>query len=716
MENTDPNTVDLEKVLISNNVSAGNLIKRLLPHHYDKFVVHVNEESEKEFFCIRSSNGKIILEGSNQITIAAALNWYLKYYNNSHIGWNGDRIDFPETLQGVNTEVILESQFQYRFALNYCTYSYSMVWWNWERWEREIDFMAMNGINLMLALVGQEAVWQKVMRTLSCSEKDIFDFLPGPAYLAWGWLNNLDGWGGPTTQNWIDDQKELQLKILERMRSLQMVPVLQAFTGRVPKCFIDIFPDANIIKLPGWYKYDGVYFLDPLDPLFKKISKIFFEAQSSLYGNDHYFAGDIFHEIDSSDKTKDYMSLVYRNIEESLLESDNDAKWILQSWTIRDDSIAILDPRHTIILDMFCESEPKWKKTEQFHGQPWVWSIINNFGGRTGLGGPIKNIVEGVQTAKDEAANDRLIGIGIVPEGIENNMPVYELLLEMNWRAKIDDVESWIKKYAERRYGLISADIGKAWSLLLDTVYSGPKSYAPIESVICALPSFDIKKASSNGTTELYYSNSKLLEAVEFLLADSDKLKDVETYKYDVVDVTRQLGANLASQLYGELIKKYFDKDTEGFKTYSEIFILLCIDLDELLSCSKYFSLGNWLETAKQKAKDDNDLKMLEWNARRQITLWSSPEITEFHDYANKQWSGLIKDYYLPRWNEFFKTCLENLSAGKEFDEKSFTQKMMSFAVEWSERNDSYKIESGKDAVELAKRFIDSYKKYVEAI
>ncbi|MBI1938328.1 MAG: alpha-N-acetylglucosaminidase [Ignavibacteriales bacterium] len=716
MENTDTNTVNLEKVLISNNVDAGNLIKRLLPHHYDKFVVYVNEKSEKEFFGIRSDNGKIILEGSNQITIASALNWYLKYYNNSHIGWNGDRINLFKNLQDVNAEVIFESQFQYRFFLNYCTYSYSMPWWNWERWEREIDFMAMNGINLVLALVGQEAVWQNVMQKLGCSEKDIFDFLPGPAYLAWGWLNNLDGWGGPTTQNWIDDQKELQLKILERMRSLQMKPVLQAFTGRVPKCLTDVFPDANIIKLPGWYKYDGVYFLDPLDPLFKKISKLFFEAQSSLYGNDHYFAGDIFHEIDSSDKTKDYMSLVYRNIEESLLESDSDAKWILQSWTIRDDSIAILDTQHTIILDMFCESEPKWKKTEQFHGQPWVWSIINNFGGRTGLGGPIKKIIEGLQTAKVEAAEDRLIGIGVVPEGIENNMPVYELLLEMNWRAKIDDVENWILKYAERRYGLISSNIEKAWSLLLDTVYTGPKGYAPVESVICAVPSFNIKKASSNGTTELYYSNSKLLEAVEFLLADSGKLCDVNTYKYDIIDVTRQFGANLASQLYGVLIKKYFDKDAEGFKTYSEIFVQLCIDLDELLSCSKYFSLGNWLESAKQKAKDENDLKMLEWNARRQITLWSSPEITEFHDYANKQWGGLIKDYYLPRWKEFFKTCLENLSGEKEFDEKIFTQKMMAFAVEWSERNDSYKIESGKDAINTAKGFVDSYKEYVEEI
>ena len=37
-----------------------------------------------------------------------------------------------------------------------------MVWWDWERWEREIDWMAMNAINLPLAFNGQEEIWRRV--------------------------------------------------------------------------------------------------------------------------------------------------------------------------------------------------------------------------------------------------------------------------------------------------------------------------------------------------------------------------------------------------------------------------------------------------------------------------------------------------------------------------------------------------------------------------
>lgn len=43
-----------------------------------------------------------------------------------------------------------------------CAQSYSFAWWDWARWEREIDWMALSGINLAPAFAGQEAVWQRV--------------------------------------------------------------------------------------------------------------------------------------------------------------------------------------------------------------------------------------------------------------------------------------------------------------------------------------------------------------------------------------------------------------------------------------------------------------------------------------------------------------------------------------------------------------------------
>ncbi len=717
MDNTDYNLVETEKKIALSEIAVTDLIKRLLPDHYKQFEAKITEINGNDMFSIyNNSNDLVVLDGNNQVSVASALNWYLKYYSNCHIGWNGNQIKLSERLQKLNAPVTIKSQFKYRYYLNYCTFSYSTPWWNWERWEKEIDWMALNGINLVLSLVGQEAVWQKLFSEIGCDQKEVFEFLPGPAFNAWGWLNNLDGWGGPTTQNWVDDQKELQLKILERLRSLNITPVLQTFTGRVPRAFAKRFPEAQITKLKSWYDFDGVYFLDPSDPLFKKLGKLFFDVQNELYGNDHFFAGDIFHEIDSSDKSKDYMSRVYKGIQESLMEADKDAVWILQSWTIRDDSISVLDPNHTIVLDMFCETEPKWNKTDHFHGQPWIWSIINNFGGRTGLGGNIPKIVSDLQNAKEEIPSSKLIGIGIVPEGIENNVPVYELFMELNWHKEKINSEDWINKYSERRYGFTSANINNAWSILLDTVYSGPKGYTPIESVICSVPKFNIKNVSSNGSTEIYYSNLDLLKAAELLLSNAIYLKEIETYRYDVVDVTRQFGANLANRLFGKIISTYNQKDIDEFKKYSELFISLCWDLDELLASNKNFSLGSWLNSAKSKKKDENDLKLLEWNARRQITLWSSPEINEFHDYANKQWGGLIKDYYIPRWKCFFDYCLSSLTSKKDFNETDFNNWIISHAIEWSNKTNSYDVVNGKDEIKLAEKFVVNYKMYSENI
>ena len=37
----------------------------------------------------------------------------------------------------------------------------SFVWWGWAEWERHIDWMALNGLNLVLAESGQEYVWMR---------------------------------------------------------------------------------------------------------------------------------------------------------------------------------------------------------------------------------------------------------------------------------------------------------------------------------------------------------------------------------------------------------------------------------------------------------------------------------------------------------------------------------------------------------------------------
>ena len=81
------------------------------------------------------------------MSLATGLNWYLKYVAGIHLSWNNLSQKLPEILPLPQEKIRKETSMQNRYYLNYCTYSYSMVFWDWERWEKEIDWMAMLPMN-----------------------------------------------------------------------------------------------------------------------------------------------------------------------------------------------------------------------------------------------------------------------------------------------------------------------------------------------------------------------------------------------------------------------------------------------------------------------------------------------------------------------------------------------------------------------------------------
>ena len=60
-----------------------------------------------------------------------------------------------------------------------------MAFWNWTRWQQEIDWMAMNGVNLPLAFTAQESIWQVVYKQLGLTQEELDQHFAGPAFLAW---------------------------------------------------------------------------------------------------------------------------------------------------------------------------------------------------------------------------------------------------------------------------------------------------------------------------------------------------------------------------------------------------------------------------------------------------------------------------------------------------------------------------------------------------
>ena len=139
--------------------AAYALIERVTPGYGDQFVLElISAQEGEDVYEITSKGGKVVLRGNNPVALATAFNQYLKYVCKVHISWLGDHLDLPEKLPLPSETVRNTIHGKYRVYMNYCTLSYSAAWWNWDRWQREIDYMAMNSINMPLSVVGLEAV------------------------------------------------------------------------------------------------------------------------------------------------------------------------------------------------------------------------------------------------------------------------------------------------------------------------------------------------------------------------------------------------------------------------------------------------------------------------------------------------------------------------------------------------------------------------------
>lgn len=232
--------------------AATALARRILGEQCDRirFQDVSRNKADAEFFTVEDSGGGILVSGTGAPAMAMGLNWYLRYRCKVDVSWySHDPVRLPSSLPVVGEPFTSEARVANRFFLNYCTFGYTLPWWGWKEWERFIDWMALNGINLPLAITGQESVWYKVWSELGLTDDEIRGYFTGPAHLPWHRMQNIDRWQGPLPVSWLDGQEELQRKIVRRERELGMRTVLPAFAGHVPQAIKRIFPDADIRSL-----------------------------------------------------------------------------------------------------------------------------------------------------------------------------------------------------------------------------------------------------------------------------------------------------------------------------------------------------------------------------------------------------------------------------------------------------------------------------------
>ncbi|CAJ1975204.1 unnamed protein product [Sphenostylis stenocarpa] len=669
-------------------------------------------------------DSQILIEGTTGVDIVSGLHWYLKHWCGSHISW--DKTGGSQLFSVPNAGILprvhhaagvsVQRPIPWSYYQNAVTSSYSFAWWDWERWEKEIDWMALQGVNLPLAFTGQEAIWQKVFQLdlgldsqadfiLNLQEKfnmsisDLDDFFGGPAFLAWSRMGNLHGWGGPLPQSWFDQQLILQKKILARMYELGMTPVLPAFSGNVPAALKFIFPSAKITRLGNWFsvkndlKWCCTYLLDATDSLFIEIGRAFIEKQLQEYGRtSHIYNCDTFDENTPPIDDPEYISSLGAAIFKGMQSGDDDAVWLMQGWLFSYD--------------------PFWRP-------PQMKALLHSV--------PVGKLV-----VLDLFAE---VGVGMSMEGIEQNPIVYDLMSEMAFQHKKIDVKAWVDMYSTRRYGQRLPLIQEGWNVLYHTIYNCTDgAYDKNRDVIVAFPDVDPSLISvqhdrshhydkPSGTIikeitdqfdrpHLWYSTSEVIYALELFITSGDELSRSNTYRYDLVDLTRQVLAKYANELFFKVIEAYKSHDVHGMTLLSQRFLNLVEDLDTLLACHDGFLLGPWLQSAKQLAQDEEQERQFEWNSRTQITMWfdnTKEEASLLRDYGNKYWSGLLHDYYGPRAAIYFKYLRESLEISENFKLIEWRREWIKLTNEWQKSRNIFPVESKGDALNTSRWLFNKY-------
>jgi alpha-N-acetylglucosaminidase len=648
------------------------LIERILPGRSHEFVIrYIEPDYGKDHYRIESRNHKIILSGNNNVSLATAFSFYLQNDCHTSISWINHQVYLPAVLPFVNGDSAT-SPYPYRFYFNYCTFSYTMAFWNWKKWEQEIDWMALHGINLPLAIVGQEAVCQNTLRKFNYTDREIKSFICGPAFNAWWLMGNLEAWGGPVPQSWIDQQAALQKKILGRMRSLDIKPVLQGFYGMVPNSLAAKFPNAAIHDPGTWLGFKRPAMLLPTDQLFKRIAKTYYEEQFKLYGAVQYFQGDPFHEGGNTEGVD--LASAGEAIYQSMHDFQKNAVWVLQSWqnNPRTEMLSRIPKGKLLITNLMAEAKPQWggktkyweERKDGFSGHDWIWSEIPNFGGRTGMTAKLDSTVTDIIEALHHPIGQQSMkGVGTTPEAIGQDEVIYDIVYDLGWKSSAINLDEWLPKYIHSRYGQINDTILHAWQILRRTVYNSRygKKDPPIESIFCARPGWNKTSASKWGSGELDYDPSELIIAWKLFASVSSQFASSDAYQFDLVNLTRQVLANYGRTIYHHMQHAYDTKNIAGFQKASSEFIDLINDQDKLLSTRKEWMVGTWLEMAKNKGRTLQEKQFYEWNARTLITTWTH-ERNDVNDYSCREWNGLLRDYYGARWKMFVHQVSSELS------------------------------------------------------
>ncbi|MFF1375582.1 alpha-N-acetylglucosaminidase [Streptomyces sp. NPDC058308] len=652
--------------------SARSALNRLLPHHAEQIrlrLVPVRDGEDR--FRVTGTTGRIQVSGTTPAVLLTGVHWYLKYVCGAHITWNGSQLDLPRRLPAPARPLERSTSLPHRFALNDTNDGYTAPYADWAYWERMIDVLALHGCNEVMVIAGAEAVYHRVLQEFGYSDAEARAWLPAPSHQPWWLLQNLSGYGGPLSHQLIDDRVRLGRRIVDRLRGLGIAPVFPGYYGHVPDGFVERNGgDARVVPQGVWHGFPRPDWLDPRTTAFAKVAASFYRHQEDLFGPAGHFKMDLLHEGGTAGDVP--VPAAARGVEAALQKARPGATWVILGWEANPlpELLDAVDKKRMLIVDGVSDRfKGVTDREKDWGGTPYAFGTIPNFGGRTTIGARTHIWNEKFFAWRDKE-NSALTGTAFLPEATDRDPAAFELFSELAWTQGPVDRSSWFTSYADFRYGGRDRDARAAWQALNATAYqhTAVERSDPHDSLFAARPDLAAARAADFAPRALTYDPARFDAALTGLLGVGSALRASAAYRYDLVDVARQALAHRSRQLLPQLRAAYARKDRETFAALSTLWLRLMRLSDDVTGTDPAFLLGPWVEAARRMGTSEAEAAEFERTAKVLITVWgerATADAGRLRDYGNREWHGLMSDFYVPRWQTWLDELADALAAGR---------------------------------------------------
>ncbi|WP_420111989.1 alpha-N-acetylglucosaminidase TIM-barrel domain-containing protein [Pseudactinotalea sp.] len=689
----------------------------------------------------RASGGEVHVRATDTPAASAGLYAYLKDVCGSQVTWNTELPLAPAGAWPATEPVRRSTPARHRYYLNTVTTGYSAPYWDWDRWQREIDWMALHGITTPLTTLGHEAVLAHAFEAHGADPADVLAWIGSSAHLPWTLMGCTNSFGGPLPRDWFARRLELARKVVDRQRELGMRTVLPAFDGHVPNSLAT--PQTPRTTWQGF----ATALLDPHEDAFGRIAETVTRTQADLLGTDHLYSADPFIEsIPPSGEAVDltgYTAAIYHGMS----AADPEATWVMQAWPfhyhrhfwtaerIAAVTGAVPDER-LLLLDLWAEHAPVWNDGRGIPATPWLWSAVHNFGGRFSVHGDLHGLARDLGGVLDAARSGsdrvgRLVGTGLAMEAIENNPVFYELATDLTWETP--QVEGWVRDYAAQRYQLRDASpsahdaAARAWELLLTTLYRQGASRSTPSPLIARPWDLDPPFARQRSAGEFLDPDAPVLisanidaesdprvegdltaiaEAAGYLLGAAEAAPS-PALATDLVDVLTHLVAQRSRAMIRSVSAAAQAADPDGVAHHGALLTRALGDLDRLAGTQRDRLLGVWLATAARWGADAEERDTLVRDARRLLTVWARQD-SGLHDYSGRHWQGLLAGFYRPRW-QLWIDWLTAAATGST-DPTGFRSAVEKLEEDWAATTLIGQTEPAGDVIEIAADLLARYR------